>query len=46
MSVLVRMSVAGMDAATYVQVSTHLVDLVKKQPGFVMHVEYPSSGGF
>lgn len=35
-----------MDAATYDQVSTHLVELVKKQPGFVMHVAYPSPGGF
>ena len=31
MSVLVRMSVAGMDAATYDQVSKQLVDLVKKR---------------
>ena len=46
MAVLVRMSVAGMDAATYDQVSKELVDLVKKQPGFVMHVAYPSPGGF
>jgi heme-degrading monooxygenase HmoA len=46
MSVLVRMSVAGMDAATYDQVPTHLVDLVKKQSGFVMHVAYPSASGF
>ena len=46
MSVLVRMSVAGMDAATYDQVSPHLVELIKQQPGFVMHVAYPSPGGF
>ncbi|HUZ41009.1 MAG TPA: hypothetical protein VMU68_06435 [Acidimicrobiales bacterium] len=46
MSVLVRMSIAGMDAATYDQVSTHLVELVKKQLGFVMHVAYVSPGGF
>jgi antibiotic biosynthesis monooxygenase (ABM) superfamily enzyme len=46
MAVLVRMTVAGMDAATYDQVSTQLVALVKKQPGFIMHVAYPSPGGF
>jgi hypothetical protein len=40
------MSIAGMDAATYDQVSTHLVELVKKQPGFLMHVAYPSHGGW
>jgi hypothetical protein len=46
MAVLVRMTVAGMDAANYDQVSTQLAPLVKKQPGFIMHVGYPSSGGF
>lgn len=46
MAVLVRMSADGMDAATYDQVSSILTDLVKKQPGFMMHVAYPSPGGF
>lgn len=46
MAVLVRMTAAGMDEATYDQVSSQLVDLVKKQPGFMMHVAYPSPGGF
>jgi heme-degrading monooxygenase HmoA len=46
MAVLVRMIAAGMDAATYDQVSKQLADLVKKQPGFVMHIAYPSTGGF
>jgi heme-degrading monooxygenase HmoA len=46
MAVLVSMTAAGMDAATYDQVSTQLADLVKKQPGFMMHVAYPSPGGF
>jgi heme-degrading monooxygenase HmoA len=46
MAVLARMTAAGMDAAAYDQVSTHLVELVKKQPGFMMHVAYPSPGGF
>ena len=46
MAVLVSMTVAGMDAATYDQVSARLAPLVKKQPGFIMHVAYPSPGGF
>jgi heme-degrading monooxygenase HmoA len=46
MAVLARMTVAGMDAATYDQVSTQLAPLIKKQPGFIMHVAYPSPGGF
>jgi heme-degrading monooxygenase HmoA len=46
MAVLVRMTVAGMDAATYDQASTQLGPLIKKQPGFIMHVAYPSPGGF
>ena len=46
MAVLVKMTAAGMDAATYDQASAQLADLVKKQPGFMMHVAYPSPGGF
>jgi heme-degrading monooxygenase HmoA len=46
MAVLARMTLAGMDADTYDQVSTQLAPLVKKQPGFIMHVAYPSPGGF
>ena len=46
MAVLVMMTAAGMDTATYDQVSTQLVDLVKKQPGFMMHVAYPGPDGF
>jgi heme-degrading monooxygenase HmoA len=46
MAVLVRMTAAGMDAATYDQASTQLASLVRKQPGFMMHVAYPSPGGF
>jgi hypothetical protein len=46
MAVLVRMTAAGMDAATYDQTSTQLAALVKKQPGFMMHVAYPIPGGF
>jgi hypothetical protein len=46
MAVLVRMTAAGMDAAMYDQASTQLGELVKKQPGFMMHVAYPIPGGF
>jgi hypothetical protein len=46
MAVLVRMTAAGMDEATYDQVSAQLAPLVKRQPGFIMHVAYPSPGGF
>jgi hypothetical protein len=46
MTVLVSMTAAGMDAATYDQASAQLAPLVKKQPGFIMHVAYPSPGGF
>jgi heme-degrading monooxygenase HmoA len=46
MAVLVRMTFAGMDAGAYDQVSTQLAPVVKKQPGFIMHVAYPSPGGF
>jgi hypothetical protein len=34
------------DAAAHDQVSAQLVALVKTQPGFMMHVAYPSPGGF
>jgi hypothetical protein len=46
MAVLVSMAAPGMDVATYDQVSTKLVDMVKRQPGFMMHVSYPINGGF
>jgi heme-degrading monooxygenase HmoA len=46
MAVLVRMNASGMDTATYDQVSNKLTDLIKKQPGFIMHVAYPTASGF
>ena len=46
MAVLVRMTAAGMDQATYDQAAAQLVALMKQQPGFIMHVAYPSPGGF
>jgi heme-degrading monooxygenase HmoA len=46
MAVLVRMTAGGMDPATYDQVSAQLAPAIKKQPGFILHVAYPSPGGF
>jgi hypothetical protein len=46
MAVLVSITAPGMDAATYDQVSAQLTDLIKQASGFVIHVAYPSPGGF
>ena len=46
MAVLVTMTMAGMDAAGYDQAAMQLGSLVKKQPGFIMHVAYPIPDGF
>ena len=46
MAVLVRISATGMDKATYDQMSPGLHELVKKQPGFIIHVAYPTADGF
>ena len=46
MTVLVRVTAAGMDQATYDQIAPGLHPLLKKQPGFIMHVAYPITGGF
>jgi hypothetical protein len=46
MSVLVRMAASGLDEATYDKVSANLTHLMKRQPGFTMHVAYPTPGGF
>jgi heme-degrading monooxygenase HmoA len=46
MAVLVRMTAAWMDAATYDQISAQLVPVIKKQPGFIMHVASASPDGF
>jgi heme-degrading monooxygenase HmoA len=46
MAVLVRMTAAGMDTAAYDQAATQLAPLMQKHPGFIMHVAYPSPGGF
>ena len=46
MAVLVRISAAGMNQAPYDQAAPGLHELVKKQPGFIIHVAYPTSDGF
>jgi heme-degrading monooxygenase HmoA len=46
MAVLVRISATGMDQATYDQMAPGLHELVKKQPGFIIHIAYPTPNGF
>ena len=46
MAILVRIAAPGMDQAAYDGVSPGLHELVKKQPGFIMHVAYPTPDGF
>ncbi|HVB52400.1 MAG TPA: hypothetical protein VND89_11770 [Acidimicrobiales bacterium] len=46
MAVLVRISSTGMDQATYDQMAPGHLPLLKKQPGFIVHVAYPIPGGF
>ena len=46
MAVLVRISAAGMNQAPYDLAAPGLHELVKKQPGFIIHVAYPTSDGF
>jgi hypothetical protein len=45
MSVLIRHRVDGLTLADYDQISPPLVELVKQQPGFVIHVAYEDSQG-
>jgi hypothetical protein len=46
MTVLVRNTATGLDEETYDQMVPGLHPLVKKQPGFIIHVAYPIPGGF
>ena len=46
MAVLARMIAPDMDTDAYDRVSAYLAELVKKQPGFMLHVAYPGAGGF
>jgi heme-degrading monooxygenase HmoA len=45
MAILVRNTPAGMDTATYDNVSAGLIPVLKKQPGFLMHVAYVTPDG-
>ncbi len=46
MAVLVRITAPGIDAGMYDQMSPALHELMRKQPGFIMHVAYATPGGF
>ena len=45
MAVLARMSAAGMDLSNYDQAGEGLTELVKKEPGFIIHVAYKTPDG-
>jgi heme-degrading monooxygenase HmoA len=44
MAVLIRSRVAGMDPSKYDEISPPLIEKLKTQPGFVLHVSYEASG--
>ena len=46
MAVHVTIAVAGMDLAAYDQMAPALHALVRKQPGFIIHVAYATPEGF
>ena len=46
MAVLIRHRPAGMTPAQYDETSPPLVELIKKQPGFLLHVSYEDATGF
>ena len=45
MAVLVRMSSAGMDAATYDKIASELTPKLRVQPGFMLHVAFETTDG-
>jgi hypothetical protein len=45
MAILVRNTPAGMDTATYDNISAGMIPVLKKQPGFLMHVAYVTPDG-
>jgi hypothetical protein len=45
MALLARMSAVGMDLSNYDQAGEGLTELVKKQPGFIIHVAYKTPDG-
>ena len=46
MAVLIRHRAQGIGADTYDEISPPLVEKVKQQPGFVLHVAFEDSQGF
>jgi heme-degrading monooxygenase HmoA len=44
MAVLIRHRVEGMDPSKYDEISPRLVEKLKTQPGFVLHVSYEAKG--
>jgi quinol monooxygenase YgiN len=46
MAVLIRHRAQGLGAADYDQISPPLVEQLKQQPGFVLHVAFEDSQGF
>jgi quinol monooxygenase YgiN len=46
MAVLIRMRAQGLGAEDYDRISPPLVEGVKRQPGFVLHVAFEDSQGF
>ncbi len=46
MAVLIRHRAQGLSAADYDRISPPLVEKVKQQPGFLLHVAFEDSQGF
>jgi hypothetical protein len=46
MAVLIRHRAAGITPAQYDEISPPLVEQLKRQPGFVLHVAFQDSQGF
>jgi quinol monooxygenase YgiN len=46
MAVLIRHRVAGMDPSQYDEISPPLIEKLKTQPGFVIHVAFVDNGRF
>ena len=44
MAVLIRNRVAGMTSSLYDEIASHLIEKLKTQPGFVLHVSYEVAG--
>ena len=45
MAVLIRHRSEGMDSAQYDEVSPQIIEKIKTQPGFIIHVTYEEDGG-